>query len=95
MSDQEVTEPENPCITSVAKSLGQVGYEAMLAAVVADPNIAGHDAAPPEWWVENARVWENQPAKLREDWESVAAAIAKEASPLLYHECLRLKAVQP
>jgi hypothetical protein len=75
MSDQQVTDDESPCITGASKSLGQVGYEAMLALIVANPNIPGHSDESPEWWVEQARVWENQPAKLREDWEAVAAAI--------------------
>lgn len=92
MSDQQVTEDEIPCITGAPKSLGQVGYEALLAVMHEREEKAGRTwTDDPELWAFTGD-WENQPPILREDWEAVAAAIEREASPLLYHRCLRLKA---
>lgn len=82
VENQAVGETQNPCITDAAKpkSLGQVGYEAMLAAVDANPDIPGFGEER-EWWEDDARMWENQPPQLRADWESVGAAIAKAVQP--------------
>jgi hypothetical protein len=60
----------------------------MLALVRVDDEKAGWDDPV---LLELAGAWENQPPKLREDWEAIGQAIAKEVSPTLYHECLRLK----
>lgn len=77
MSEQRVTEAENPCISSASKTLGQVGYEAMLAKMRDDRKKAGQEWFPdiePEL-DEQIGAWENQAPKLREDWEMVATAI--------------------
>lgn len=53
------------------KTLGQVGYEAMLRNMQSGREVAG--------WEYDAGIhdWESQPQKLRDDWEKVGEAIAK------------------
>jgi hypothetical protein len=82
VENQADADTASPCITSAPKSLGQVGYEAMLARMHADAKKAGQEWFPDDpVLAELIGEWENQPPKLREDWEYVATAIAKAVQP--------------
>ena len=68
MSEQQVTEDSQRCINSAPKSLGQIGYEAMLGKMLRDGN-------EEEQLFAQHNIWENQCQKLKDDWELVATAI--------------------
>lgn len=57
------------------KTLGQVGYEAMLKNMLAPEALQEQR----EYAVEPYAQWENQPQMLKDDWEKVAQAIAAAA----------------
>lgn len=67
-----MTEKNEPETDKLDKSLGQIGYEAMLGKMV-------RDDGEPERLHAAYNLWENQCEKLQADWEAVAAAIGDAA----------------
>lgn len=78
MSEQHVTEAEKPCIADAPKpkSLGQVGYEAMLTALHVPHEIAvlGSEALKAHQW---SMQWEQQPDYVHAAWEVIGLACAQ------------------
>lgn len=62
------------------KSLGQVGYEAMLELLQSRRSLEDWEKDPSLWV--GAHDWKNQPQKLRDDWKHVAKAIHAAARKL-------------
>lgn len=73
MKDRVIADETDPCIAHAVKSLGQVAYEAMLAT---PDGIAAASGVP-----RSLVLWERQSARVRECWETIAAAIAKAVQP--------------
>jgi len=70
MSEQHVTEAEKSCIADAPKpkSLGQVGYEAMVSTAGLGNDFPGHELS---------LRWENQPPLVQASWELIALAITQ------------------
>jgi len=79
MSDQHVTEAEKSCIADAPKrkSLGQVGYEAMVSTAGLGNDFPGHELS---------LRWENQPPLVQASWELIALAITTKFSVTLMTE---------
>lgn len=97
MSERDVTEAQNPCISraSKPKSYGQVGYEAMLTLMRERDEKAGRAWSDDPELLALAGDWEKQPAILREDWDAIGLAIVKVFGDRVIEHCEQQKAVQP